>query len=456
MISSKRIMRILKCTIFLIAIVGTWSNAWAQKGWNLEECIDFALQNNIQLKRSQLQEEIAQQNLTQSTFELGPNLGASFTHQYNNGSIFNQYTGRFERLENQGGRLGISSSITVFNGFYGINNRARLKYQLLSRKEDTEILKDNITLNVVVGFLQILMDSESLRLATEQLKLANDLVSKAESQLNLGTISQGDYLNLQSQMLNQQAQVINTQNKLTNSTLDLAQLLEVENPSEFVIEVTPLVIPDFPEKMEPKQFFDQIAGLRPEVKKAEFNIKSSQKSVKMAYSQLSPRLTLGYSFGSGYDQTARSPEDGIEYPDYTYLQQIKDYNQHFVELRLNVPIFQKLSASTQISQSKIQLLDAKYAKEETEKGLYKSIVNAHAEALGAWNNFLAYNESVKSYKELYDQTSNRFKLGMINAQELGIAQNNLIKAEGDLLYAKYAYVLRMKILDFYRGVPIAL
>ena len=449
-------MRILKCTIFLIAIVGTWSNAWSQNGWKLEECIDYALQNNIQLKRSQLQEEIAQQNLTQSTFELGPNLGASFNHQYINGITFNQHSARFERLENQGGNLGVSSSLTIFAGFYGVNNRARLKYQLLSRKEDTEILKNSITLNVVVGFLQILMDSENLRLANEQLKLANDLVSKAESQLTLGTISQGDYLHLKAQKINQQAQVTSATNRLNNSNLELAQLLEVDNPSEFTIEINPLVIPEDPEKFDPKQFYTQVAGLRPEIRRANFDIKSAQKSVNMAYGQLSPRISIGYNFGSGYDQSARSPEDGISYPEYTYWQQIKDYNQHLVQVRLTVPLFQKLSAYTQISQSKIQLLDAKYAKEETEKGLYKSIVNAQAEAMGAWNNFLAYDESVKSYKELYEQTSNRFRLGMINAQDLGISQNNLIKAEGELLYAKYSYVLRMKILDFYRGVPITL
>ncbi len=449
-------MKILKFTTFLIALVGLWGNAWSQKGWKLEECISYAIQNNIQLKRSQLQEEIAQQSLTQSTFELGPNLIGSFNHQYINGVTFNQHTARFERLENQGGNLNISSSLTIFDGLYGFNNRARLKYQFLSRKEDTEILKNNITLNVVIGFLQILMDSENLRLATEQLKLAKEVVTKAESQLSLGTIPQGDYLNLKAQLISQQAMVTNASNRLTNSTIDLAHLLEVENPSEFSIEVSPLVIPENPQKSDPKQFYTQVVDLRPEIKRANFNIKSAQKSVSMAYGLMSPRVSIGYTFGSGYDQSARSPEDGIAYPEYTYWQQIKDYNQHFVQFRLTVPLFQKMSASTQISQSKIQLVDAKYAKEEAEKGLYKNIVTAHAEALGAWNNFLAYDESVKSYKELYEQTSNRFKLGMINAQDLGIAQNNLIKAEGDLLYAKYAYVLRMKILDFYRGVPITL
>ena len=138
--------------------------------------------------------------------------------------------------------MGVSSSLTIFAGFYGVNNRARLKYQLLSRKEDTEILKNSITLNVVVGFLQILMDSENLRLANEQLKLANDLVSKAESQLTLGTISQGYYLHLKAQKINQQAQVTIATNRLNNSNLELAQLLEVDNPSEFTIEINPLVI----------------------------------------------------------------------------------------------------------------------------------------------------------------------------------------------------------------------
>lgn len=453
-------MKILRRTSFLLIIIfGLSNHTWAQKQWSLEGCISLALQKNIQLKRSMLQVDIAKVELTQSAFEMGPNLSGYINHQYLNGTTFNQYSLLFERLENQGGSLGIGSSLTIFDGFYGLNNRSRLKYQLLSRKEDTEILKNSITLNVVVIFLQILMDSESHKLALEQAKLTNDQFAKAESQLSLGTISQGDYLSLKAQKINQQAQVTNASNRLTSSTIELAQLLEFEDPSGFAIEIAPITLPGDPSFIEPKVLFKEIEELRPEIKKAKFDIKSAEKGVHMAYGLLSPRLSISYTFGSGYDQSAwykRTGDEYVFYPEYSYRQQIKDYNQHLLQFRLSVPIFQKMSTYTQISQSRIQLLDAKLAKEEVEKKLYKNILVAHNEAVGAMKNFLAYDESVRSFRELYDQMYNRFNLGMVNAQDLALSQNNLIKAEGDQLYAKYSYVLRVKILDFYRGVPITL
>lgn len=447
--------RIYTLTLTLLTLI---LQGQAQEGWKLEDCINHALQNNIQIKRSELQEKVAQQQFTQSAFELGPGISGYFNHEYLNGSTFNQYELKFERMENQGGSLGISSEITLFNGLYGLNNRARLKYVLESQKQSTEILKNNVTLNVVAGFLQVLLDTETVKLADEQLKLTQEKLTKAEAELKLGKIPQSEYLNLKAQHVNQQASTTNAKNRLRYSTIELAQLLELDNPDEFSIEITPIAISEDPNDLDNKYTYNQIAELKPEIKREKFNVKSAQKNVNMAYGLLSPRISLGYTFGSGYDQSAwYGPNDNrIAYPDYTYGQQIKDYSQHVLQFRISVPIFQKLSNLTRINQSKVQLLDAKYALEEAEKKVYKDVQTAIADAKASWDNYTAYSETVKSYKELYNQTSNKFELGMVDALDVGVAQNNLIQAEGQLLHAKYTYILRMKILDFYRGVPIAL
>ncbi|NHB67346.1 TolC family protein [Perlabentimonas gracilis] len=451
-------MKTTKIIILTTALLAIILQGIAQEGWKLEDCISHALQNNIQIKRSELQEKVAQKQFTQSTFQLGPNLSGFLNHQYLNGSTFSQYELEFVRMENQGGSLGISSEITLFNGLYGLNNRARLKYVLESQKQNTEVLKNNVTLNVVASFLQVLLDTENTKLASEQLKLAQQQLTKAEVELELGIIAQGEYLNLKAQHVNQQALVTNANNRLRYSTIELAQLLELENPDEFSIEITPIIISDDPKELDNKHTYIQIAEVRPEIKRERFNVKSAEKQVNMAYGLLSPRISLGYSFGSGYDQSAwyGPHENRIAYPDYTYGQQIKDYSQHVLQFRVSVPIFQRLSNLTQVNQSKIHLLDAKFALEEAQKAVYKDVQSAIADARAAWDGYIAYSEAVKSYQELYKQTVNRFELGMVNALDVGVAQNNLIQAEGQLLHAKYTYILRMKILDFYRGVPIAL
>ncbi len=440
-------------------MIVTSNGLLAQDSWTLEDCINHALQNNIQLKRSELQVESAHKDVTQSAFEMGPNLSGFYNHSFLDGTTFNQYSLRFESLQNQSGSLGIVSEVTLFDGFNGINNRSRLKYQLESRRQDAEILKNDITLNVVAGFLQVLMDTEQHKLAREQFQVSQVQLKKADSQRELGTISQSDYLNIKSQNINQQAQLTSAANRLKFSNLELAHLLELDNPEDFEIDLTPITLSESHEILAFDNLFEEIAQGRPELRKAEYQMKSAQKSLSMAYGQLTPRVTLGYQLGSGYDQTAWfiTPDSVlIEYPDYTYRNQIQDYIQHRVYFRVSIPIFQKFSNLSNISKSKIQVLDAKYAVEEAEKQVYREIQTAFADAISSWDNYLAYKESAESFKELYNQTVKRFELGTASALDVSLAQNDLIKAEGELLHAKYNYVLRVKILDFYRGLPITL
>ncbi len=444
------------CSVFCVAypLLGN-----SQKVWTLEECINHALQNNIQLKRSELQIESSQKDLTQSTFEMAPNLSGFFNHQYINGTTFNQYTLRFESIQNQGGSLGLVSELTVFDGLYNLNNRSRLKYQLQSRKEDAEILKNSITLNVTAGFLQVMLDGENVKFVKAQFELSNEQMKKADAEMALGRISQSDYLALRTQNINQKALLTSAENRLKYSTIELAQLLELDSPEEFRIEITPIQMDDSPVSISFNQLLEQIMPNRPEYRKAGYDIKAAQKGLNMGYGLLSPRFTVGYQLGSGYDQSAWfiTPDSVfIQYPSYTYQDQIRDYVQHRVYFRVSIPIFQRLSNYTSISKAKIQVLDAKYQMEQVEKQVYSDVQRAHAEANASWDNYVAFKESVESFRELYNQTSQRFNLGLVSAIDVGLAQNNLVKAEGELLHAKYTYILRVKILDFYRGTPITL
>ena len=453
MIRSLRILQILSL-LFLHQVVS------AQQSWTLEDCINHALQNNIQLKRSELQERVSQKEFTQSTFELGPNLSGFYNHQLLNGTTFNQYTLKFESLKNQSGSLGLSSEITLFDGFYSINNRARLKYQLEAAKQQSEVLKNSVTLNVVAAYLQVLLESEMLNLAEEQYELSQKQLDKAEAELKLGKVSQADYLNLKAQSINQKALLTSARNRFKYYTLELAQLLEVNDVENFTIAIPSIMASDADvHSISFDAIHNDIAQHRPEIKKAEFMLKSAKKGLNMSYGLLSPRITLGYQLGSGYDQSAWyiTPDSVfVQYPSYTYRQQLNDYIQHRIYFRVSIPIFQKLSNHLQISKSKIQLLDANYALEEAQKAVYKDVQSSLSDAQLSWDNYLAFSETVESYKELFDQTVNKYNLGMVNAIEVGIAQNNLVKAQADLLHAKYSYVLKLKILDFYRGVPITL
>jgi outer membrane protein len=165
----------------------------------------------------------------------------------------------------------------------GLNKRARLKYVLESQKQNTQILLNNVTPNLVACFLQVLLDNENAKLASEQLKLTQQQLTKAEAELYLGKIAEGEYLNLKAQHVNRQALVTNAKNRLRYSTIELAQLLEFENPDGFSIEITPIIISDDPNEMDNKHTSNQIAEIRAEIKRDRINVKSTEKYVNMAY-----------------------------------------------------------------------------------------------------------------------------------------------------------------------------
>jgi outer membrane protein len=452
---------LLKYSLLFLGLVLTTS-LFAQKKWTLEECITYAIQNNIQIKRSQLTTESSAKSYQQGYFDFAPNVTGTLYHEYSNGSQFNQYLTKFVNVENQGGSVSVNADIDVFKGLSNWNNLFRLKYELLSQKENAEILKNSITLNIVTAYLQILYDNENLSFTTEQYDNLKLQLTRVEKQVELGNKSSGELLDIKSQAINQKANLTSANSKLKLSYLELGQLLDLDSISNFQVDISSLQLDKELTATNFDNIYSEITANRPELRKADYDVKSARKNLNAAYGALSPRISLGYAIGSGYDRTAwykkitATDTVIVQYPEYTYKDQLKDYVSSRVFVRVQIPIFQKFTNVNRISKAKIDLLDAKYAQEEVEKKLYKDIQQAYSDAFTAYDRYLALQESVNSYNELFNLTREKFDLGMVNAVEYGIARNNLIKAQGDLLHAKYSYILKGKILDFYRGIPITL
>jgi len=453
--------QLLKHFLLAFTILST-TVLFAQKKWTLEECVSYALQNNIQLKRNELQTKSSEKSYQQGYFALAPSVTGNFYHEYSNGTTFSQYQLKFVNFENQSGSVSINAEMEIFKGFSNINNIGKLRYEFLSQKESNEILKNNITLNIVAAYLQILYDNENLGYCQEQYSVLQKQLEKAEKQSELGTISSADYLNIKAQVINQKAILTAAEGNIKISYLDLAQLLELELVDSLRINVSAIQIDNTSAIQDFDKLYSEIISNRPELRKADYDVRSARKDLYVAYGAISPRVVLGYTVGSGYDRSAwyQKVSGGdtvfVKYPDYSYKQQLQDYISNRVYLSVQIPIFQRFTNATRISKAKIGFLDAKFAQEETQKKLLKEVQQAYADALTSYDKFLAYQESAASYGEVFEQAKQKFDLGMINSIDYETAHNNLIKAQGDLLHSKYTYLLRIKILDFYRGVPISL
>jgi outer membrane protein len=237
--------------------------------------------------------------------------------------------------------------------------------------------------------------------------------------------------------------------------ISLAQLLDLDTIKNFDIaepselNISDLVLPDSVDVI-----YSEAMGQMPEIKSAEFSMKSAEKRLNMEKGGLLPTLDLSATYYSRYSETAKDPQNPTG--SYSYSSQLSDNQYKQVGLNLSIPIFSRYTTRTRINNAKINYLDSKYQYEQSTQILFKEIQQAHADAKGALQNYLSRTEAVTASEENYKYNQQKFEVGLINSVDYNIAKNNYVKAQSDLLQSKYQYIFKMKILDFYKGKRIAL
>lgn len=442
--------------VFLALISST--TLFAQKKWTLDECINQTLQNNIQVKRSVYSAEVAKADYVKSYADVTPTLYAYGEHGISRGLGYNYYESKYEDRKVESGNFGLTAEVDIFHGFNKISSINSSKYSYLASKSDIEKLKNDLVLNVVAGYLQVLYTGEMVGLADEQLKVADLKLQKAKSQLDLGQLSEGGFLEIQAQYAQEKKNLTVANNNLVLSRLSLAQFLELDSVESFQIEMNNELQIQNSTIPTSQEVYGVASTSLPEIKSSEYRFKQSKKGLNAARALLSPRVYLSFDLNSRYSQSARDPystEDRY-YPSYSYSNQISDNKYTSIRIGIQIPILNRFTTQNQISHAKLNMLDRKEALNETKKQVQKTIQQAYTDALAARDTYEQTNETVSSLQQVFDYSSQKFDLGMINAVDYGIAKSNLIRAKAELINAKYTYLLKLKILDFYRGVPITL
>ncbi len=447
----------------ILVIIGllSYSDLSAQtsvRSWTLKECIQYAMDNNIQIKRQELQSIIADKNYKQSRFELLPNMNVGFEHIYSSGRSLNQELYQWENRNQQQGSMGVRSEVTVFNGLQNLNSIKQQKYNLKSALEDLEKAKNDISIYIATAYLQILLDQELLNVAKNQLEVTMVQVDKTETLVKVGNVSKGTLLEIKAQAASEKLNIIQRNNQLRISKLTLVQLLDLENPEEFSIVIPKnLSIENQPAVVLTDSVFNYAVINMPEVKSAEYMLQSQKKALAITRGRRSPELYLSGLYYSRYNENAINPLD----PDplnpsinYSLDNQLKDNQYKQITLGLSIPIFNKLRIHRDISIAKVNMLDAQYNLKQSKQNLYKNIQQAYSDAVSALEKYYSSYDAVKSMQEAFDYTSEKFDVGLSSSIDYSIAKNNLSKTQSDLLQAKYEYLLRLKILDFYHGEEI--
>ncbi len=440
--------------LLVFSTISFKASSQSAKVWTLKECVDHALENNIQIKQSSLNMELAADGKTLSFAAMFPSLNATASHNYNFGRNVDPTTNLFTNDQVQSNSFSLSSNLTLFNGFQMQNSLKQSGIDLIASKYDLEKMKDDIAMNVVSAYLQVLYAKDQLKSSEEQFNTTKKQRERIAKFVEVGSQPRGALLDIESQVASDDYLVINAKNNLDISLLSLAQLLELQSVKGFDISDPSIQAPELIiESLDPDIVYATALKNQPGIFASEKRIESSQRGLQIARGARSPRLSMFGSLNSSYSSAFKSFENGalVELP---FQDQIDQNFSKSLGFSLNIPIFNGLQASKGINRAKINLQRSELDDINTKNNLRKTIQQAYADALASYMKWQSSDINVNALEESLRYAEQRMTVGASASIDYINASNRLIQAKTLQLQNKYDYIFRVKILDFYQGKPL--
>lgn len=455
----------MKKILFIITLILSVSFGHVkaqQKLWSLQECVQYAIDHNIQIRQQTLQTMMQENNLLQSKLNLLPTINGQAQHNFSFNRTLDQTTYQYVDQNGQTEQFYIGGSLNLFNGLQNFNTIRKNKYYLLASELNLQSIKDNISLNIALAYLQILLNTELVSATENQLNITIQQIEKARKMYDAGSVAMGNLLQIEAQAAGEELQLINLKNQLDIAYLNLTQMLELETPAGFSI-IAPELSIDTNTFISGNvdDIFAQAQGLRPEIKSAELNLQAGELDLRIAQGARSPRLSMSHTASTMYSNirqkiTGIDPLTGPVYDDYPYGEQLDDNLNYGVGFSLNIPILNGWQVNKNIANSKINIDNYRYNLEAEKKRLYKTIQQAYADAAASLKKYSASVKAVSSMEESFRYTEQKFNVGMVTPVDYNAAKTQLLNAQSDMSQAKYEYIFKTKVLDFYKGIPLDL
>jgi outer membrane protein len=472
---------IRKSIILSFALLAMGFSLAAQQAWSLEDCLRYAMENNIQIKQTVLQTEYNENLLKQSKLGQIPSLSGSANYNSSWGRALDETTYRYSNEQINSVSLGLSSYANLFNGLQVRNTIKQNELNLLSSYQDVESVKNEISLSIAAAYLTIMFNQELVAVTLSQMEVTGQQVDRTKKMVDAGKLAKGNYLELRAQLASEELNLVNADNQLSISLLNLQQILDLPIDSSFRVIIPDLADPDEnPLLYEAGEVYAIAEDIMPTIKSAMLSLESAEKGLAVAKGARSPQLYLSANYNSGYSDVRQqvvevgppeqipigetmSGEPVVSYPQeipvlgaYPFLDQVQDNRSSGIGLGLSIPIFSGWSINTNIANAKIMHENAKLDLQNRQLALYASIHQAYADAVAALKKFNATQEALISMEESFKYTEKKFEVGLVNTVDYNTSKNQLIATQSDLLQAKYDFIFKTKILNFYRGEPITL
>ena len=419
----------------------------AQETWDLQRCITHAIEHNLSIKQKEAARNQSEVELNTAQWSRMPNLNGNIGQSFNFGRALqadNTYGNRNTRNTN----FSLGTNIPLFTGMQIPNSIALSKLNLKAATEDLAKAKEDISIQVASYFLQVLFNEELTKIAHNQVALSQEQLDRKIAFFRNGKASEAEVLEAKSRLAQDQLSLVQAENNHQLALLDLSQLLELPSPEGFQINVPD--IDNFSVHLTlPEEVYAQAMMNKPAIKAAQYRLQGAEKSIKIAQSGYYPQLSFGAGIGTNYYHLS-----GIENAPFS-TQWDQNMNK-YLQFSLSIPIFNRFQTRNRVKSARIQHTALSWQLEESKKALYKEIQQAYYNALAAESKYKSSQSANESAEASFRLMSEKYANGKASATEYNEMRTAWMKALSDGVQAKYEFVYRSKILDFYKGVPLTL
>ena len=433
---------ILILTILILADVN------AQKKWSLEECVTYAIENNISVRQANNALLSNDQDIIAAKGNFLPFLGINGSQRMNLGNV-QVFDGEFVDRTFHSSNFGLNISQTIFNGFRNTNVYRQSLINKAANLEEFKRIKDNVSLTVVNSYLNVLLNKENLIIAEAQYDFSIEQLQLVKELVEAGVQPRANVFDAEASLANDSQQLTVAENSYTLAILSLSQVLQVPFNS-FDIQIIDL---DPPTQQlmynDISSILDYAFKNRSEIKVAEKNIEAAKLGKEISKSGFYPSVSLSYGLNTGANFSNLTNDN-------SFFQQINDNRGHSFALNLNIPVFSRFQNQTALAKAKIQVENSNLALEQAKVDLESNIQLAFNDAKAALKSYISSNKSVIARQLSFDNAKERYSIGALNSLDLEQNRTQLVNSQASLIQAKYDFIFKSKVLDFYLGKPLNL
>jgi outer membrane protein len=452
----------------------------AQQNWDLKTCMDYAVQHNIQLRQGEINAQINKNNLDQSKAAVLPSINVGAAHTYNFGKTIDRFTNTFANTQVLSQNFFMSSNVVLFSGLSQYNNIKANEYGYLSATENLKQQKNDLILNLVNLYLNVVFTDELTGIAQNQYNITKEQLERTKKLVEAGSLALSVQYDLEAQLANEQVNLTNADNNYQLALLNLKQLMNLDSLGLFKIVKPQLDVESgYLMNNSVQNIYETALKNQPGIKASEYSLLSSEKNLAAARGKVAPTISLNGSLGTGTSGLAKdikgfriigadttgittggqyvlTPRTELIAETKPFADQFKDNINKSFGFTISLPIFNGLQTYTGVKNARLSVMNARLNEDLAKQNLYKAIAQAYTGAQAAYSKYLANKKSVEASQESFKLADQKFNAGAISAFDYNSAKNRLLNAQSNLLQSKYEYILRLKILDFYQGKEISL